>query len=80
MTDLLFDASAAVMAFRTGSSLGKLAEQVRGDGGRLWLYAGEFTNICRLLSSNAIGGKVVSMWAYFGIFCRRILHGIDSLI
>tara|TARA_Y100000588_G_scaffold227176_1_gene240990 strand:- start:1754 stop:3319 length:1566 start_codon:yes stop_codon:yes gene_type:complete len=53
MTDLLLDASVAVIASQSGNSMGKLAEEVREQGGRLWLYAGEFSDICRLLSSNS---------------------------
>ena len=54
MTDLLLDANAAVIACQAGNSMGKLVEEVRGLGGRLWLYAGEFTDICRLLSSKSV--------------------------
>ena len=54
MTDLLLDANTAVIACQAGNSMGKLVEEVRGLGGRLWLYAGEFTDICRLLSSKSV--------------------------
>ena len=53
MTDLLLDANAAVIACQAGNSIGKLIEEVRGHGGRLWLYVGEFTDICRLLSTKS---------------------------
>jgi len=76
MTDLILDASAAVVASQADDSLAKLIDEVRGHGGRLWLYAGEFTDILRLLSPIPVlsdirrDGRVEAANKQFNLFAR----------
>jgi len=53
MTDLVLDARTAAIACQADSSLARLIDEVRRHGGRLWLYAGEITEIRRLLSPDS---------------------------
>ena len=76
MTDLILDASAAVVASQADDSLAKLIDEVRGHGGRLWLYAGEFSDILRLLSPTPVSadirreGRVEAANSQFDLFAR----------
>ena len=76
MTDLILDASAAVVASQADDSLENLIDEVRGHGGRLWLYAGEFTDILRLLSPIPVSsdirrdGRVEAANKQFNLFAR----------